>query len=53
MDQKGKNPGQKKKSGKDKRFFSSPKRRGQLWGQPSLIFNGYQGYFVGGKAAEE
>jgi hypothetical protein len=31
-------------------FFSSPPRPERLWGPPSLLFNGYQGHFPGGKA---
>ena len=30
-----------------KRFLSSPKRRDRLWGPPSLLFNEYQGSFLG------
>jgi hypothetical protein len=33
-------------------FFSSLQRPDRLWGSPSLLFNGYQGRFPGGKAAE-
>jgi hypothetical protein len=32
--------------GKDKRLFSSPKCPAQLWGPPSLLFNGYWGSFL-------
>jgi hypothetical protein len=28
-----------------KRFFSSPEHPDRLWGPPSLLFNGYRGYF--------
>ena len=31
--------------GRYKRFFSSPKRPGQLWDPPSVLFNGYRGSF--------
>jgi hypothetical protein len=27
---------------RDKRFFSSPEHQDQLWGPPSLLFNGYK-----------
>jgi hypothetical protein len=33
-------------------FFSSPRRPDRLCGPPSLLFNGYRGFFPGGKAAE-
>jgi len=26
-------------------FFSSPLRPGRRWGPPSLLFNGYRGFF--------
>jgi hypothetical protein len=31
--------------GRGKRFFSSLKRPDRLWGQPTLLFNGYYGSF--------
>jgi hypothetical protein len=33
------------------RIFSSPCRSDWLWGPPSLLYNGYQGSFSGGKVA--
>jgi len=33
-------------------LFSSPPHPDRLWGPPSLLSNGYQGSFPGGKAAE-
>jgi hypothetical protein len=39
-------------TGKGWEFFSSPPRPDRLWGPPSLLSNGYQGIFSGGKAAE-
>jgi hypothetical protein len=38
--------------GRSKRFFSSPKCPDQLWGLPSLLFNGYWGSFPGVKRLE-
>jgi hypothetical protein len=32
-------------------FFSSPPRPERLWSPPSLLSNGYQGLFPGGKVA--
>jgi hypothetical protein len=32
-------------------FFSSPPPPYRLWGPPSLLFSGYRGSFLGGKAA--
>ena len=32
---------------RDNKFFYSPKCPEQLWGPPSLVFNGYRGYFLG------
>jgi len=32
-------------------FFYSPPRPDRLWGPPSLLSNGYRGFFHGGKAA--
>jgi hypothetical protein len=37
--------------GRGGRIFSSPPRSDLLWGPPSLLTNGYQGSFPGGKAA--
>jgi hypothetical protein len=36
---------------RDKRFFSSPKCPDWVWGPPSVIINGYHGFFHGVKAA--
>jgi hypothetical protein len=33
------------------RFLSSPRRPDRLWGQHTLLSNGYRGSFPGGKAA--
>jgi len=33
-------------------FFFSPPRQDRFWGPLSLLSNGYQGLFPGGKAAE-
>jgi hypothetical protein len=33
------------------RFFSSPRHQDQFWGPCSLLSNGYQDSFSGGKAA--
>jgi hypothetical protein len=33
------------------KFFSSPQHPDRLWGPPSLLSNGYQGFFTGGKVA--
>jgi hypothetical protein len=37
--------------GRDNIFFSSLKRPDRLWVPLSLIFNGYWGFLLGGKAA--
>ena len=34
-------------AGRDKRFFSSPKRSNRLWSRPGLLFSGYRGSFPG------
>jgi hypothetical protein len=34
-----------------KRFFRTLRRPGRVWGPPSLLWNGYGGYFLEGKAA--
>jgi hypothetical protein len=39
-------------SGRDKRFFSSPQHPDELWGPPSLLFNGYQGVMQQAREAE-
>jgi hypothetical protein len=31
------------------RIFTSPRRPDRLWGQPNLLYNGYQGLFPGVK----
>jgi hypothetical protein len=33
------------------RIFNSPCRPDRLWGPPNLLYNGYGGFFPGGKAA--
>jgi hypothetical protein len=33
------------------RIFSSPRRPDRFLGRPSLLSNGYRGFFPGGKAA--
>jgi hypothetical protein len=40
-------------SNKRKRFFSRPQRPDQLWGPPSLLFNGYRRLFPVGKVVGE
>jgi hypothetical protein len=35
-------------SGRGKRFFLYPLYPGHLWGPPSLLWNGYRGFFPGG-----
>jgi hypothetical protein len=35
----------------ESRIFSSPRRPHRLWGPTNLLFNGYWGSFLGGKAA--
>jgi hypothetical protein len=33
------------------RIFASPRRPDRPWGSPNLLYNGYWGFFPGGKAA--
>jgi hypothetical protein len=35
----------------ESRIFTSPRRSDRLWGPPNLLFNGYRGSVLGGKAA--
>jgi hypothetical protein len=34
------------------RIFSSQRRPDQLWGPHTLTYNGYQGFYLGGKEDE-